>query len=411
MRLFPAILVVGIAIVCLAFYAGLKKGTAYMRNSESAAEVDPDQLLQEAEKLKEDGDFLGAYFAYKKLLKHAPQYWQDMKILQDLAECLFEAGEYKRAATIYKKIADTTSDNSVKAGALFRIGDCLLKEGKTLKAVEHFEKVCEEFPEYPRVPKILLHIAWIYEQMGEYDKAREQYRAIIAKYPKWSGNVDVLYRWGQLELNIRSYENAARVLKQLVVFFPEYEHINKACLMLADALYQQGEYLDAARLYESLGEEEAYRVEGYTKAGLCYMKLEDYKNAAECFKKAREKYESYLKEEKGNYENLILQADYGLADALYQLGQYEEAQSVYEETCQAFPDDWRCGWAELRIGDCLLHRGLLSEAKKKYSKVAEQYPDSLWAKHAQWMLEDMKWRDEFGVAAKEKGLAMGKGGL
>lgn len=92
----------------------------------------------------------------------------------------------------------------------------------------------------------------------------------------------------------------------------------KTLIKTANELYEKGSYDKAAEYYKSAWKAKPKDLEAIYKAGECYYKIRDYKNAARSFKN--------VKEENSKYEKV----GYKYAMSLKQSGKYDEALREFQ---------------------------------------------------------------------------------
>jgi len=80
-----------------------------------------------------------------------------------------------------------------------------------------------------------------------------------------------------------------------------------------------------------------------------------------------------------------------LANALYRLGRFKDAQEAYERALQLAASNEAREWCTFQLGMCLLRLGSEDAAVEQLNKTFRNYPEGLWGKQAQWQLDSMRW--------------------
>jgi len=85
-------------------------------------------------------------------------------------------------------------------------------------------------------------------------------------------------------------------------------------------------------------------------------------------------------------------AEEDFANALYALGNYKQAISVYRSITESTSKPEKTAWAYLQIANCARRSNKLVHALQAYEKLMTAAPDSPWAEEASWWSLEIKWR-------------------
>lgn len=176
-------------------------------------------LIENANKLYEEGNFDGAMALFEEVLAANPEIYQ---VSISIGDCLREKGEIDRALEVYagvieKAKADPQNGKQMTAKALARIGECHLKKGDLETAQGFFKQSIETFPE----DEVLAYnVGEIYFSNQKLDEAIEYFTMATRIKPGWS---EAYYKLGLAYLNKADYAKARESLRKVLELEPEGE--------------------------------------------------------------------------------------------------------------------------------------------------------------------------------------------
>ncbi len=152
----------------------------------------------------------------------------------------------------------------------------LYSSGQYAEAVRAYKRGQEQIPEEVRAEMMLL-AANSERQLGHDKEAETLYSAIVAKYPNREEAKDARY---QRLINIYNSDPARLIAEvdQFLASSPSAERADQARLLKAEAFYKQGNFTEAAPLYEALRASQLspkLRAEAAYKLAWCNVQRKD----------------------------------------------------------------------------------------------------------------------------------------
>jgi TolA-binding protein len=156
--------------------------------------------------------------------------------------------------------------------------------GQYAQVVAEFKRGQDQIPEEVRAEMMLL-TANSERQQGRDKEAEALYAQIVAKYPNREEAKDARY---QRLINIYNSNPTALVAEvdQFLATSPTAERADQAKLLKAEAFYKQGNFAEAAPIYEVLRASQlspTLRAESAYKLGWCYVQMKSTPRIVEAF--------------------------------------------------------------------------------------------------------------------------------
>ncbi|HEV3410645.1 MAG TPA: tetratricopeptide repeat protein, partial [Chthoniobacterales bacterium] len=160
----------------------------------------------------------------------------------------------------------------------------LYTSGQHAQLLTEYSRMQQEVPEEARA-EVMLLAANAQRQLGKDKEAEALYADIIAKYPNREEAKDARY---QRLINIYNANPAALVseVDQYLASNPSGERADQARLLKAEAFYKQGNFAEAAPIYELLRASQLspkLRAECAYKLGWCYVQQKQAPRIVEAF--------------------------------------------------------------------------------------------------------------------------------
>jgi TolA-binding protein len=160
----------------------------------------------------------------------------------------------------------------------------LYQTGQHAQLLAEFKKSQEQLPEDVRAEMMLL-AANSQRQQGNSKEAEAMYALIIAKYPDRDEAKEARY---QRLINIYNSNPDTLVAEvdQFLATKPTAERADQAKLLKAEAFYKQGNFADAAPIYEELRASQLspkLRAESAYKLGWCYVQMKSPPRVVDAF--------------------------------------------------------------------------------------------------------------------------------
>lgn len=286
-------------------------------------EIEGEERVEKAERLKKIGNYAKAITIYKELLKQTPD---SKRILLGLATCYHELGQEEKAIEYYDRILELNPEDK---DAIIGKGWALLGLGKYQEAINLIQE--HNLIHDPDGMKILQQAQIQYyikeaekeKKQGHYEKSLKYYLAARKIAPS---NLDILKGIAGVYMLMKRFADAASIFEILLQKSPNDTTLLRS---YADALYSSGQSDRAIKIYERL-----YRI---TKSPTVLAKINKIKymdklKQAEYFKsrgrleKAAEIYQKLYEENPGEISIML-----GLAGVYFDLGKYEQARRLYSQ--------------------------------------------------------------------------------
>lgn len=146
-------------------------------------------------------------------------------------------------------------------------------------------------------PEMLLWLANLLEQRDQLDLAAVAYQRILDDFTETLETVTAYIKLGTLELNRENPDNAMMYFRTVYEQYPTSEWTGTAAMRMADILYQQEKYEEAAEIYEEIVLVREWRgplwPEALYKTGLCILQGGDTKKAFAYFQRVYVLYASH----------------------------------------------------------------------------------------------------------------------
>lgn len=254
-----------ILLVCLAINVGCSQQT-------------PQELLEDAKKSLESGDFRAAEIKLKNLVKDKPDSLEGREIL---ANVYLQSGQYANARKELEFILSNKENNDRVLESFYRV----------LYFQEDYESIIEKSETLPDISNALITQIYVYRSIA----------------------------FAALDEHIK----AKRALEQAEIFSGEadYTSLGKAFL-----LSQQGSYTKAQILLEELLSTNESFYEARLLLGQLYAKDGDFENALKNF-------EQFNKDQPSNNKGKLL-----LADSYIKTAQFEKATPFIDQILSSFPN-------------------------------------------------------------------------
>ena len=160
--------------------------------------------------------------------------------------------------------------------ALFLRAEAFLRKGDTTSALRDYEEMLERNSNDP----------WPYmykaQCLASLKCGRLALHAYIKSLKLFPHSVETETRVGELQMILDDFMQAVKTLRQAV---SEEDTIENSCL-LGEALLGVGDMSGAIEVLQSVISRDPNSLRGYNTLGKCYLKMERYHDASECFENA-----------------------------------------------------------------------------------------------------------------------------
>ena len=294
----------------------------------ASAQLAEEQDFVFASSLFKDGVYQLAAEQFAKFLKKYPTSLKlaDAAFLK--CECSFQSGQYAEAAAGFSRFVKEHPSSPLTADGFFRIGESNLKLKRPSEAIAAFKVVTDRFGERDLAGEAAYWIGEAYIKSDDQNNALKYYSLAYENYPKNKLRDYALYSMGWTYQHKSDFAKGVEFYRRLITEFPESKLSASAKVRIGECLF-------------------------YSK---------DYKNAIEELSKMRA---SILEPaEQGD-------ADYLIAEAHYQIGEYSVAQSKYQAFLSAHPDHKLVREVLYALGWTLLKQKEYQKAATTFNKLVD----------------------------------------
>jgi len=424
----------------------------------SADSVKEEEALFVAKKALEDGFYEVSLGLLERFLKNYPDSAKVAEADLLTGECYFHQNKFLDALNKFEGLLNKPSAKDIQDAVNYWIAEVHFKGGNFLKAREYYQKIIDGFPGSAYRAASYYSLGWCYFQERDFSKALEYFYLLEEKFPQESYTQEAAFKIIDCLYNLKDY---LRLKEKLRAYLKTYaKDAVKAAYFnfyTAEADYYLNNLEDAAQEYVRVAQtaqDEKLKALCRLGAGWAYLKLKQYKEAEANLSQVKpenlEKANSdalllgraVLASETSSFNEsvklygellnaavdsaAIAQGYAGKADALYNMAEYPQAVSAYQEgiarVSGSAPQDmldklhYGLAWAFLKegefkeaieefrkiaklsedkivkasalcqIGDAYQDSGEFDKAIETYDSVLKNYPDNLYADYVQYQI-------------------------
>ena len=284
---------------------------------------------------------------------------------------------YQQAGRIFAKVTGSASGDIYRQ-ALFNSGHAFFKAGDYTLAVRYLSRFADADARHKMAPQALLEISRSLAELGNYEAAIEACAQNAASNPK---NI-YAYRSILLQGDLyrasggQNLHDAADIYSSILTdsrFDVVSREWRRAIFSLGETLYSLGRYEEALlRLEEAISrfpdDEEVPKARFYLGLSCRQAGLSNPAMKTELLKRAAETFRVIGARQSDGDPSLACEAAFLEADCLYDLGEYEQAISLYDRAAQAYVDTPEATRALFQIASCYWHLGAQDEARATYRR-------------------------------------------
>ncbi|MEK6239809.1 MAG: tetratricopeptide repeat protein, partial [Planctomycetales bacterium] len=322
------------------------------------------------------GDFKNARAALAKVMppgSHAVEasHWN--------AKCFLKEGDPAAAL----KAADTGLAMKESAESPFLVAlqldraDALYENAETRKdAAAAYLGIFDKHPEASEAGEALYMSGFTSLGLGAHEDALARATSFLEKFADNAFAPDVLYIAGESNLQLKDYPKAEGFYRQLVEKHAEHSMAKQASLRLGLSLYLQQKYEDCVTFIDGLlpsTKEPESLAESHHLRGRSFSGLEKYTEAAAALEAALKAKADWRQADE---TRLVLGHAYSL------LKNNPKGVAQFQALIKDFPDSSHLAEANYRLAELLYQGGDYQGAQANYETVAEKHAASSFKPHA-----------------------------
>ncbi len=299
----------------------------------------------------------------------------------------FDAKRFEQAAEQWKKLTDKYAGDKLAADAAFQRGVALKDAGKLDESLDALQSFAASHADHPNATKARQLSAAILTAHGKHEQAG-QILAELARDPKASDTILYDLSWSQR--NSKNAAGAQETYRRLLSLHADSTLAPAACTELAELLYDDKKYSEAAELLERVAGEKSAdsKVAGPAlyRLGFCYEKLNQWDKAAVAFSDFADRF--------GDDAKLAASALLQAGVAFGQQGKFDRAESMLSRMLEKYSSSDQAPIAMLKLGEAQAERQEYDASCRTYRKFLDTYKKNDFAYLAQfgiaWAQENLK---------------------
>jgi TolA-binding protein len=311
----------------------------------------------------EAGETERAVALIEQVLDQRPPPELAARALYGLGEAAYRRGDFDDAVTYYRRAAEGYRETETAPVALYAIGFTHMRQERYQDAGRAFEQLAQRYPASPYARIVGIALAEVYYETGEYQRAVEEFeRRLPGLNPEAAARATFLLAESYNQL--RDSENAIVYYNRVVEAGPSNPYFRRAQYGLGWNYYQESMHEWAAEQFAAVREghddDLAARAAYYEGVNL---KL-DGRTA-----RAVERFEDMVFRWP-NHE-LAAHAQLEMAIGLYDQRQWRAAHDAFGQVLRTYPGSDVIGEATFYRGNAAVALGNYEEAQQLFERAAE----------------------------------------
>ncbi len=305
-------------------------------------------------------------------------------------------GATGQALRLYQTYTENAEDGRLAVEARYEAGLLLYQQEEYGEAASAFRAITESFSSAERLGDAYYWLGNAYLASDQLDQALEAYSEAAdrdAASPSATLEVRFQKAWGLYQDG--QYGEAAPIFQALAEEFPDTDRGQDALFWGADTFYQQEQYARARALYRRYLDTNpvgARRVGAQYALAWTHLKQRNFEPAARLFRQVVQA-GAELPDAGIPYRQ---DARLRLADCYFALKRYDDAIAAYEQA-----DDDATDYALYQAGKALYFADRPDDAIDRLQRFAEQYPESSFRPDALYRIGDIHFQQQRYEAARE----------
>lgn len=271
-------------------------------------------------------------------------YWSNYrdKALYNLGLIYFSTGKYDLTRQRLKKLLNEYPESDYHGNGLYWIGESYSVENKTKEAIQFLEEAVADKRNKKFADYSLYALANAYEQISDYDNAVKYYDQLLTYHKNSSLATSAQIRIGICYFKLKDYQSSIVELKSPRLTNLSDDMYSESIYLLATAHYRVNEYPEAEQSYQEVMEKfpssEYYRPSKYGLAW-SYFQQKKYEDAFNQFD-----------ELSAESDTIGIKSFFWKGECKRYLNKLDEANSIYKEFLETYPDDKLAEEAKYQLG-------------------------------------------------------------
>ena len=275
----------------------------------------------------------GKIIYFSLLILISPALSQSISEKFTLALEEYYQARYADAYVLFNDVAnDYGIDDELYASSKYYAADALLKLGQKELAAAELEYIVNHIIWSNVREEAFYHLGLIYYEFQKYSTARARFESLLDEYRggKYSGSA--MYWVGESYAAENKLDDAIDFLHKAIKDKQSNSYRDYTIYTLANVYEKKGDYENAVKYYDQLlsyYRNSSLLISAQIRIGVCYFYLKDYQSSI------LELNNPLLDDLPDNFYSESL---YLLANSYYRVQEYIEAEKVYSELLEKFPD-------------------------------------------------------------------------
>jgi len=338
------------------------------------------ELLFMAKKAYEDGFYevsLGMLERFQNEFKDSDKFGQ-ARLLS--GQCYFNQGRYSEALNIFEELLTNPQAVRLKDAIYFWSAEVHFKGGNFQKAAALYQKLIVEFPNSSYCPAAYYSLGWSYFQGGDLRQAVIVFKRLLEKFPNEPQSKDAAFKLIECLYNLKEYKELKNKINPILKLYANDSlRLPYLYFYLAESDYYLNNQEDASKNYlkSSQGFKDP-KIQVLARLGLgwSYFKLNKYKEAEEVFSDIKQN-----NLDKKSLDILIL----GQAGLMSATNRIYEAKKLYSQVINLTTDSFIAVQAHMGLADAFFNLAEYDQAAQNYKSALDKIngtvvPEELTAK-------------------------------
>jgi len=304
--------------------------------------LDRSVLQQIALLAREAGEVEWAIALYQILSETAAEPDAGAAAIENIVQTQIESGQHADAEQTLKKLVATTSDACRKAEATFQLANTQMRLSHNSDALKSYLKIKQEWPDCDSAIPATLQAAGLLATEGNQKKAAELYAGLMSHTLSQEEKAELLYCWAWVLADLGRTDEAGDKFAQLHQQATDSPYWADATYRLAERALKNGKPAIARSFLTKLlagNEDAALQEYALYLLGRAAGSMRDWDAMQKALEELVEKFPT---------SKLRNGADFSLAEAAYQAGQYELAETRFSKLAKADNDRTEAATVRLR---------------------------------------------------------------
>lgn len=290
---------------------------------------------------------------------------------------LQNGGKYDPAAEAWAKFLAEHPDSKLVPDAMFHRGECLYHGGKKKEAAEQCAQLLARFPKDATAAEALYALGVAQEELGQHAEAAQSLDQFLQKHPTSPLAADATMRQAAILARNKKYAEAAIRYASVATQWPKSDLASKANLETAKCYYLAADYptaLDRATSFLTAYPKDDSAADAMSIAAESRLQLGQFSDAERLFDELLQKYPHHA--DASAWKQRRGWAVYMQADAYKDPKDSDKVKAVLARLIADSPDSPLLDRAHFRLAELAYAAGKFDEAIAEYRQVVDHWPKS-----------------------------------